>query len=159
MTYLKLCLYWIIGSWNMLIYNLYTTNTYYFVKITCTVPKLESTNQRKGGNVVSHMRSHFDSLSFRSKKETWLQIITLDLLMVVRNMGMYNHMWMLKYRLQFRNTMQWNFHVLVMSYSKGNNKILRRVCISLTWKCKLAVRLLGLLPVPIVSFIYCCRHE
>jgi hypothetical protein len=76
----------------MFIYDLYTTSTYYFGKIRRTVPKLESTNQRKGGNVVSHMRSHFGSLSFRLKKETWLQIITLDLLMVARNTGMYNHM-------------------------------------------------------------------
>lgn len=76
----------------MLIYDFYITSTYYFGIIKRTVPELESTNQRKGGNVVPHMRSHFDSLSFRSKKETWLQIITLDLLMVARSMGMYNHM-------------------------------------------------------------------
>jgi len=76
----------------MLIYDFYTTSTYYFGIIKRTVSKLESTNQSKGGNVVPHMRSHFDSLSFPSKKETWLQIITLDLLIVARNMGMYNHM-------------------------------------------------------------------
>jgi hypothetical protein len=68
------------------------TSTYYFGIIKGTVPKLESTNQRKGGNVASQMGSHFDSLSFRLKKETWLQTITLDLLIVARSMGMYNHM-------------------------------------------------------------------
>jgi hypothetical protein len=76
----------------MLIYDFKRTSTYFFGKIKRTVPKSESTNQRKGGNVVPLMRSHFDSLSFRSKKETWLQIITLDLLIVVHSMGMYNHM-------------------------------------------------------------------
>jgi len=126
-------------------YDFYTTNTYYFGIIKRTVPKLESTNQRKAGNVEPHMRSHFDPLSFRSKKETWLQIITLDLLMVARNMGMYNHMSMLKYNLQFRSTVPWNFQFLVISYSKGNNKVLRRVCMSVSWKCKPAVRHLGLL--------------
>jgi hypothetical protein len=40
-------------------------STYNFGVINSVVPKLKSTNQGKGGNVVSQIGNHFDSLSFQ----------------------------------------------------------------------------------------------
>jgi hypothetical protein len=81
---------------------------------------LESTNQRRGDNFAAQMRSHFDPLSFQEKKGIWLRIITLVLRTVALSMGMYNHIWTLKYCLEFDSKMVHNYESPVLSLSERN---------------------------------------